>query len=180
MSQRLRLALLASLPLAVAGIGCQSPSPEQTGAPPAATANAPVSPEAFRPAGAAGTDGAETPQENEVDAQKNYAIHTSTERAEDGSLALVTRVEPRGEYHLNAEPTFPWRVSVAADAPVAAGTSLGSADATLLTEQEATFRIDVAEPPETAAVNGSVVIGVCDDAGCVRVQEEVTWEIAAR
>lgn len=151
----------------------------QSGAGPGSEAAAQAASEAppqFRPAdGTVPSEAAAAPE-----AQANHAVRTSVTRADDGSVTLVTEVTAANGFHINTDLNFPWRVKVAEDAPVAAGTTLGASDASTMREDLAAFTIPVAEPGDAAEVKGEVVLGVCDDEGCIRVREEVTWALAGQ
>ncbi len=153
---------------------CNTATPPVNGEadPTAAGEAAPTAP-AFAPA-----EGTTLPSDAPAAAAEEPALHTvvtSTRVEEDGSLVLVTDFGASEGYHLNTDANFPWRVKVADDAPVGAGTTQGAADAIRLEEQDARFEIRIAEPGDAASIPGEVVLGVCDDAGCVRVREEVVW-----
>lgn len=175
---RRSLATLATLSLAVAASACQPGSEPASDQAASAPAEGTPAPPEFRPA----NGGAAAAPANEArgDARANHSVETSVSVAEDGSLALVTNITAANGYHLNTDPNFPWRVKVADDAPCAAGTTLGSRDAATLEEDAATFTIPVADPGDAENVPGEVVLGICDDQGCIRVREEVTWTVARR
>lgn len=173
--RRRRLTPFAAALLLCGVAACQSgettdaPAAADNAAQNAADDNAPP---AFRPADDSAPAEAEAPA---AEPAANHTIETSVVRNDDGSISLVTEVTAANGYHLNTDPNFPWRVKVADDAPVAAGTTLGSADATRLEEHHATFTIPVAAPGDAEGATGEVVAGICDDQGCVRVREEVAW-----
>lgn len=168
MPQRSFIALAAPLFIAACTSSAPSTDTEPASAPPT-----------FAPAeGTTGTEAAAADEAAEAEAPTaNHSITTSVEHGDDGAITLVTEATAANGYHLNTDPNFPWRVKVADDAAVAAGTSLRGADATTLEEEFVRFEIPVAAAGETTEIAGDMVLGVCDASGCIRVQEEIAWAV---
>lgn len=162
------------VPAAAAALiaACTASTPESASAP------APEAPAAPAPPSFAPAEGGAPPAAAPAATGETHAVHVETRRNDDGSATLVAVVTPTDGYKLNTDPNFPWRVKVADDAPVAAGTTMGAADAATMEEARAAFEIPVAAPGDAGEVPGEVILGVCDDEGCIRVREEVTWVLA--
>ena len=182
MLQRLRRPIVLFLPV-VGLLACQSgdtPEPESSGVQTptfAAAGEAPAAePEAEEP-----TDEPEAEEpEAEAEEAATHSVSTRVATNPDGSTQLITEIVPGDGFKINVADGFPWRVSVAADAPVAAGTACGVEGATTFEEASATFELNAGDTGDAEAVGGRVVLGVCDETGCIRVQEDVTWTLASR
>ena len=181
MLQRLRRPIVLFLP--VAGLlACQSgevPEPAAPGveAPTFAAAGEEAAAEAEEPVAEAEL---EEPAAEQEEAAATHSVSTRVAINADGSTQLITEIVPGAGFKINVADGFPWRVSVAADAPNAAGTACGREGATTFEEASATFELNAGIVTEADAIAGRVVLGVCDDTGCIRVQEDVTWTLASR
>lgn len=187
MLQRSRLSLVLSLAamstLAVAA--CDSgtaPAPEpeaNSNTPQFAAAGSEEAPEAAADEAVADPV-AEEPVVPEVDGPATHTITTRVAMNADGTTQLITEVVPGEGFKINVAEGFPWKVEVAADAPVAAGTTVDRTGASTFEEASAVFEINAGDCGETAEIAGAVVLGVCDETGCIRVREDVAWVMAAR
>lgn len=187
MLQRSRLSIVLSFAAmgALAVAACDSG--ETPAAEPEATTNAPN----FAAAGSEEAEAAaveEAEAEPEAEAQvepegEAPATHTITTRVAtnaDGTTQLITEVVPGEGFKINVAEGFPWKVEVASDAPAAAGTTVDRTGATTFEEASAVFEINAGDCGDAQEIAGAVVLGVCDDTGCIRVREDVAWEMAAR
>ena len=169
----------------VAGLAaCQSDDTAEAPTPAVETPTFAAAGEAPAVEGAA-EEAAEPEPEAEAEpaAEGEAATHSVSTRVvtnEDGSTQLIAEIAPGPAYKINVADGFPWRLAVAADAPVAAGTSCGREGATRFEEAGATFELNAGDTGDANEISGQVVLGVCDDAGCIRVQEDVTWTLASR
>lgn len=189
MLQRSRLSIVLSLAAvgALAVAGCDSG--EAPVAEPEANSNAPQ----FAAAGSEEADEAtaeeeapaevaeaEEPVEPEGEAPATHTVTTRVATNADGSTQLITEVVPGEGFKINVAEGFPWKVEVAGDAPAAAGASVDRTGATTFEEASAVFEINAGDCGDAQEIAGAVVLGICDETGCIRVREDVAWVMASR
>jgi hypothetical protein len=155
-SSRWVLGALVSLAFVVPTVAC-SPS-------------APASPSASTSPGATA--------EGVAEASEGFSVRTEVVGTGEDAV-LVTTVTPTDGFKLNLE--YPrWNVSVADDAPVAAGAAVSRDAADEFTEDIAIFRIPVTSCPTEGQVAGTLRLSVCNDEACLTPTETVAWNLAER
>lgn len=177
MLQRSRWSFVLAF-LVAGATACQSDDTTEAPAPAVETPTFAAAGEA--PAAEAAAEAAPEAEAEEEAEAATHSVSTRVVTNDDGSTQLIADISPGPAYKINVADGFPWRMAVAADAPVAAGASCGREGATRFEEAGVTFELNAGETGAADSISGQVVLGVCDDAGCIRVQEDVTWTLASR